>query len=404
MMNFKIIALIIIILIQVISYLKNQKVVKILPLLILDIYTIKPIIESSLSFFDSVFTKIILLCALVLLSIKIVEGKKIKYDKYLLYFLLLIIINGLYNAFLGNTISSLYIQGLANYSFILILVVFFMNTIDSNPEFKSMLQITKFNGILIFSYAIYDTFVMGLQRTGGDVNPNYFAQMSIILLLFYFYSAKKPFSLKSIIYYFMLVFSIVSTGSSSGILALLILIASIFLFLLKSEKIIMISNYVFWIVMLFFIGVIIFTSNYEFGILKYFVKSTDLSRIFIWQYTFDYILYHPFMGVLYNTFRAPWSNLEMVTHNDYLRLGVELGIGGILILFFMVKRQIHNITKFNFKDGFFLYSLIMITLAFSLSHNNLNNFMFWFALVLSSILHFDTQKINESGGNKNEII
>ena len=155
--------------------------------------------------------------------------------------------------------------------------------------------------------------------------------------------------------------------------------------------------------MFYFMFIIIFTSNYEFGILKYFVKSEDTSRIILWQYTYENIITHPIMGTFYNSFRAPWGNLEMVTHNDYLRLMVELGIGSVILLFSMVNKQIKYILIYKNMDGFFLYSLIMITLSFSLSHNNINNLMFWFALTLPSFLMDGERRNVYSGGENYEI-
>ncbi len=401
-MSFKTIVLVVIILIQIVIYYKYRKTNKFLPFFALNIYTIKPIIENYLSFVDPLIQLVIIISILFEIIRYIKNGKSVRYNRYLIFFFVLIVINGLYNTFTGHTISRFYIQGLMNYSFILILIFYFMNTIKNEIEFKNILLMTKYNGILIFLYSIYDKLVLGLERTGGAVNPNYISQMSLILLLFYVYSVENKVSLKSLVYYCMLLFSIISSGSSSGIMAIGIIILSLLLFKMRSRRLIILSNYIVWITMFYFMFVIIFTSNYEFGILKYFVKSEDTSRIVLWQYTYENIKAHPIMGTFYNSFRAPWGNLEMVTHNDYLRLMVELGVGSIVLLFSMVNKQIKNILKFKNMDGFFLYSFIMITLSFSLSHNNINNLMFWFALTLPSILMYGERKSVYTGGENNE--
>jgi hypothetical protein len=276
--------------------------------------------------------------------------------------------------------------------------------VKNEIEFKNILLMSKYSGILIFIYSVYDRFVLGLDRTGGEVNPNYISQITVLLLLFYVYSAKKKLSIKSLVYYCMLLFSIISTGSSSGIMAISIIVVSLILFSIRSRRLIILSNYLVWFIMFYFMFIIIFTSNYEFGILKFFVKSEDTSRIIIWQYTYENFKASPIIGSFYNNFRAPWGNIEMVTHNDYLRLMVELGIGSVILLFSMVNNEVKNIYKFKKIDGFFLYSLIMVTLSFSLSHNNLNNFMFWFALTLPSFLMNNRNVTIYSIGEKNETL
>lgn len=394
-MSFKVITFAVIILIQIAVFFRNKRNGKFLPFFLFNMYTIKPIVEAYFPLLDTIVQIIIIISVLLELYKSIKNTETVRYDKYLIGFFLLIVINGLYNGILSNTISTLYIQGLTNYLFIIILIFYFINTITNEMDFKEILSMTKYNGLLIFIYSVYDKFVLALPRIGDSVNPNYMSQISIILLLFYIFSTNNRLSIKSIIYYLMLFFVIIWSDSSSGVMALGIIFISFLLFNLKSSLLIILSNYLVWIIMFYYMFIVIITANYEFGILELFVKNEDTSRVILWQYTYENIKAHPVMGVPYNTFRAPWGSIELVTHNDYLRLMVELGIGSIILLFLMVNKQVNNIVRYKSIEGYFLFTFIMITLSFSLSHNNINNFMFWFALVLPSMPYFDKKIDNK---------
>src|SRR6056297_674742 len=154
-MSFKTIVLVVIILIQIIIYYKYRKTNKFLPFFALNIYTIKPIVEKHLSLVDPLIQFLIIIAIFIEMFRFIKSGKSVRYNRYLVYFFVLIVINGMYNAFIGYTVSRFYIQGLMNYSFIIILIFYLMNTIKNEIEFKNILLMTKYNGILIFSYSIY---------------------------------------------------------------------------------------------------------------------------------------------------------------------------------------------------------------------------------------------------------
>lgn len=387
-MNFKIISLIVIIFVLIFSYFVFRKTNSFIAYFAINMYTIKPVIESYLPIMDLIMQVVIIGSALFLFIHAFKKQQYIQYSIFLLTFFMLIIINGMYNTFKGNVINFHYLQGLLNYAYIFITIVYLMNNIQDRIEFNNILSRTKYNGILLFVYSLYDKYILGLSRVGDSVNPNYLSQMSLILLLFYIYTLNGNFRFKNMIYCSMLLFTIISTGSSSGVLGLIAIGLGAILFSIHSKQLIIFSNYMFLIVMIFYILVILLTSKYDYGLLKFFVKDEDLSRIVLWQYTYNSIISNPLMGELYNSFRAPWGNLEMVTHNDFLRLAAELGIGSIFLLFAFVTKQVKRLIHLNKLDGFFLYSLILITLIFSLSHNNVNNLMFWLVLVLPSFKIF----------------
>lgn len=386
-MNIKVFLLITVLSIQILEFLLKRKDIKFMPFLAINLYSIKPIIEKYLNFLDIFFQIILIIAFLIKLYTILKNNEKLESDPYILIFLFLILLNGFFNFIKLNTISNLYIQGLTNFLFIMLLIIYLLNSIKSEYELKRILFITRYNIILIFMYSFIDKFILGLDRAGENINPNYLSQACVILILFYLYSTKSKRIVKNSVYILLVIFSVLSTGSNSGQLAILIIIASFLIFGIKSSNLIFYSNYLAWGTMFFFMLIIIYTSNHEFGILKYFVKTHDTSRIVLWQYTFEQFKLNPIMGAFYNSFRAPWGTSYLVTHNDFLRLLAELGFSSILLLFAMVRNQFKYIIRLQRSSGVFVFAFIMITLSFSLSHNNINNFMFWFALILPNMIY-----------------
>lgn len=367
-----------------------------------NLYAVKQLFEDLFPLGDLVLQLTIFIIFLCDILKKIKYNQKLKYEKYLVFFAFLIMINGFYNGIIEALYIKEYIQAILNYGFIFIICIYILNAVNTRNELISILRMTRFNIILVTLFSLYDTKILGISRAGDTINPNYLSQMAVILLLFFIFSSEKKLSLQSLFYYGLSIYSIFLTGSKSGLMAIIIIICSILLFSIKSKKIVVFSYYAFWGLFLFYIGIILSTANYNYGLLKFFVKEEDTSRIALWQYTFTEFLKHPFMGDLYNTFRVPWGTIELVTHNDYLRLAVELGVISVILLFVFGRKQIKLLENYNKWDSMFLYALIMVTLSYSLSHNNLNNPMFWLALVLPSLKIFSPQHLKkEKGVEKN---
>lgn len=392
--------LICVLVVQVVVFtLSTDKSTKLLPFLTISLYSIKPVFEKVLPMFDILLQFSIIILFLIDLLYKYKSGIKFKYESYMMLFGLLIITNGLYNALFNNSdnFSSLYTQGFLNYAFILITCIYLLNSIKFRKDFENILRNTRFNIIFLFLLSVYDVTILGLNRAGEVVNPNYLSQMTIILLLFYIFSAEKKYSFISIIYYLMSIITVLLTGSNSGLMGLSIIAMSIILYIFKLKNLINFIYYAFWALTSFYMWIIIYTSNYTYGLLKYFVKEDDTSRIDIWRFSFNEFLQQPLMGDFYNSFLAPWQGFYFVTHNDYLRLLVELGVFGLLILFLFTRKQLLKLLMFQTFDALFLFTLMLITMSYSLSHNNINNLMFWLVLLLPTfkIFKLDKAKLEE---------
>ncbi len=87
--------------------------------------------------------------------------------------------------------------------------------------------------------------------------------------------------------------------------------------------------------------------------------------------------------------------LEKMTHSDLLTIISELGLLGVLFVFWVFYRLYFSLKriKLNCNNAYFLsISLIGASLLFSLFHNNLTSFVFWFVLLLPFIIIRNIEK------------
>ena len=92
-------------------------------------------------------------------------------------------------------------------------------------------------------------------------------------------------------------------------------------------------------------------------------------------------------------------NLEIMTHNDLLAIVSELGAFGIAFLFYLFYRLYFEYRSLWLQDRRYFYivqSMQVSTLVFSLFHNNLTSFVFWFILLLPFIINRNYYKIGKS--------
>jgi O-antigen ligase len=128
-----------------------------------------------------------------------------------------------------------------------------------------------------------------------------------------------------------------------------------------------------------------------------------LVRYEIYKAAEQIITEHPLVGIgygqftKYNPLNALFSDKMqgIVTHNDYIRIITELGIVGAILFLIMtitIFKKTFKIPKL-FKE--LCLSLLVMTLFFSASHNNLNSFMFWLILFLPIIIYNLRSKTHE---------
>ena len=84
------------------------------------------------------------------------------------------------------------------------------------------------------------------------------------------------------------------------------------------------------------------------------------------------------------------KNKEIMTHNDVLTIVAELGLLGIactVFLFYKLYIELQKLLLHNKQYFFLSISLIGSSLIFSLFHNNLTSFVFWFILFIPFIIN-----------------
>lgn len=397
-MDIKSVLLLVTLVIQMaIFYRKELNLKKNIIFIIISLYCLKPYIEKYTGLLDTVITLIIFIGILLVIvsSIRASNQVEISIRRVPIFMLLvsfLILINGVFHSVQNGEVSSLYIQGLLNIMFICVLIFFVFSNLKDVEELLNISKYTFPSFILLMFFGYYDYIVLRMDRIGDDVNPNYYAQMTVILFIFYIFNSKKITSIKNFIITSSVFYLVMLSDSSSAKISLIILGLMVLLYLFKVKH--SLINFI-GPLYLFFVGYFTYkTINFsiEGSILDTFVKE-DLSRVFIWNYAWENIIANPFMGFEYNTFRAPWSNVWLVTHNDYLRIMVELGFFGAILFLVYLIIQFGKISKIQNEKLFFLNSsLFFITLTYSITHNNINNFMFWLALILPSISYLIEQE------------
>ena len=76
---------------------------------------------------------------------------------------------------------------------------------------------------------------------------------------------------------------------------------------------------------------------------------------------------------------------EIMTHNDLLTIITELGTVGIIFLLVVFKKIIRKMKYLQVNNGqrtMYYVSLISSILIFSLFHNNITSYIFWFLLLM----------------------
>lgn len=318
----------------------------------------------------------------------------IKFSKLQVLFIIIVILNG----FIYNIDQVIYNpwwkQGLLNLIFNIIAISYYINEITNYSKLNTLFKVATFNGIVMFIYALIDRVIFNVDRVGQAYNCNFFAQNVAISLVIYFYFQQKKISIKSVLYYIMMLISIFLSGSKSVVLSLIIIGVIFFIGRIKSKKVYLLSFIGIILVATFYMGITVTNGSYDQGLLKYVVKKEDTSRIDLWKYTYDVFINNPWKGTGYNCFRAMWYERQMVTHNDYLRIMVELGVFGIIVFMMYIVCQFKKILKLTNGKLVFLYSAMILALNFSLTHNYVAKFMFWFliSLPMFKVWNNDLQK------------
>ena len=82
--------------------------------------------------------------------------------------------------------------------------------------------------------------------------------------------------------------------------------------------------------------------------------------------------------------------LEKMTHNDFYTVIAELGLVGLaflIFLFYKLYAELKKLLLYSRNNFFLSIGLIVGSLIFSMLHNNLTSFVFWFVLFVPFIMN-----------------
>ena len=328
--------------------------------------------------------KALLLVGFALSLQRIARRGKVRVNLYEIGMLLVVVITGLLNGAALDTRGALFFPGLINLAFQLLLSFHLLNSIREPRHFRQIAVPVVVNSVVLSLLAIYERFVLGIVRPEATLsNPNYFGLYVLLGFICFLFINHKRRTLWGLLYQALAVGAILLSGSNAVLAALLVALLVRFIGASRSHVVDALLVTAMIGVAVFFLAVTVGTGDAPFGLLRYFVKQDDLSRAYVWRVAWDTFLGHPWAGIGYGTFRAPYSGLAYVTHNDYLRILAELGLAGSAVFVAYVVSLIRRAVACRAHDvRVFVLSVVLAILLFSLTHNNMNAITFWFFLSL----------------------
>lgn len=327
-------------------------------------------------FYDAIAKIVLLYGVLTLFMAK----QKLKINKFEILFLSIVIITSLINIY--NINIDLFLTNFINLLFMLLFSFYAFNTIKSSEQMKQVLSLFIVNSFVLGIIGIIEFFLVGNTRPEVAFgNPNYYGLYLYISIICLFLLNNKKSKI-TILYAVIIGFACFLTGSHTLYLFLIVQVVFWVISFFNTRIVYKLFIWTFALIVMFYMYSTIFLSNISTGLLSYFVKEDDVTRIYIWRYAWEMFTNNVIEGVGYGNLRIPYGPINFVTHNDYLRVLGETGIigFGILITYFILL--FFKLIKFDRKTVFYLGTFQFAMLIFSLTHNNLNSILFWFFISL----------------------
>lgn len=356
-------------------------------------WALYPFLISNDFFIFPSLHKIIGIVAILATILNILLFKKyISYNRYEIYFLLIVLFSWFYMEF-----STHYAIGLTNIIYLFLMTFSIYNT-ELMKDTKMIGRIFVVNSVVLSLLAVAEFFIYGTRVSVTLSNPNYLAIYIVFgFVVLIFHNIKYRWILIGSIFIAMLL-----TQSDAVIFGLFIPIAIILAHKLRLK--VLYKFFLPGILIFFFIGVIFSISqsvlannstNFFSTFIDNSLSSGDTLRFDIWKIAIDMFLDHPLLGLGYNQFQAFIEHLApqyslitireggFVTHNDYIRILVELGVVGFSIfLIYIFKSMFYANKSEDIKMRMTYISLMLILLFFSYTHNNINSLLFWATLAM----------------------
>ena len=323
-------------------------------------------------------------------------------------------------SYVGNDLYiEYYLHYLRNFLFSSMLALYLFHANEGSKEkFNSLLSLIVIFATILSIFALIN---LSLEQEWSRVklhfsNPNYLAYA---IAIGFGITISKNWKYKYLLAG-LLLFAIFYSGSRSVLIAAFVVLL-IELFFNKRN--------IFWALNLSTIVLILIISIFNLSYQKIFINShVNSTRIALTHIGMNMFDSHPLNGIGYGQFRKQFfkymdediqiSNhdyeleqareqiieakksgvkleklkgeyTEIMTHNDFLKVVSELGIFGVMVIitFFIqtLKTFISHRETLLEKNRVSLY-LFLLNIIFSLFHNNITTFFFWFSMILPILL------------------
>jgi O-antigen ligase len=323
-----------------------------------------------------------------------------------------------------------YFHYVRNFIFIALIVSYLYFKVDTNLKIEELFKLILGLTVILSLMVIYELGTIGADFSWNVraslfySNPNYLAYA---LMLGFVFSVFSDYKYKWLIL-LLIIFSIFATGSRSVELAVIFILIS-FLFYKNLNK-------TYLILFFFSISALIYLSLFSSlpFVSEIIKKNTiDQVRTSTLNISINMIETKPINGIGYGQFRIKFSdyidedflihdkalfqiirtydhkisddmlkregsyrNMELMTHNDLLTVIAELGIIGIAFIvyvFYKLYYELKRLLLYNRKYFYISLSLIISSLTFSMFHNILSSFVFWFIIFIPFIINRNYRKL-----------
>ena len=372
-------------------------------------------LDLSFDIFRSLHRSIGIICILIFLTQVAKKRINIFHDwttRALLLFICILLLS-----YIGNDIYlSHYIHYLRNFVFITFIVLFLYYQLDDNAKIDELFKSIGLSSVLLSIFIIIEIFSegWGVRFTLFYSNSNYLAVALLPGFTVLILSKIRKFEFLSL----LPLISIFASGSRATELAALFILI---LFIIENFKIFNKKYFVFSLAIIISTFVIFFDNI----VVK---TKIDGTRIAISKIVLNIYQEHPINGIGYGQFRTKYHqyideeilalnnteindgfksfdtsiseedlnfkgierNLEKMTHSDLFTVVAELGSFGIIfliLLFFKIYVELKKLLLHSKKHFFTSAGLIGGSLIFSLLHNNMTSFIFWFVLFIPILMN-----------------
>jgi O-antigen ligase len=336
----------------------------------------------------------------------------------LVFFLVILLIS-----YFGNDIyMDYYFHYVRNFIFISLIVSYLFFKVNTNSKIDELFKLILYLTVIMALMIVYEVISEDSWQLRANLfysNPNYLAYALMPGFVLAIYSENKYKWVMAA----LLLYAIFATGSRSIELGAVVIIV-FFLFYKNINRTLFFSSlaglvllcYLILFSSLPFFSDIVKNSNLDKSRLATayislkMIDENPVNGIGYGQFRIKYVDYvdqdvlnlgikalndsvsthNPLMTDKYILAQGYYRNMEIMTHNDLLTIVSELGMIGLAFILYVTYKlfyELKQLSLYNRKYFYISLSLIMPSLVFSLFHNNLTSFMFWFIILLPFIFN-----------------